>query len=90
MGFQSASPPPAPHHHTTKGPVTEVPFTSTSCPATKKKKLQKLLKDKKYNLKKEQASEPDLAGMLELSDQGLTTTMIDTRRDLTGEADSTQ
>ena len=45
-----------PHHHTVLRPFIAVTFTSTSCPAVKKK-LQGISKGKKYNLKRESKHE---------------------------------
>lgn len=46
-----------------------------------KKNLKGIPKGKKYNLKKkEQAYEPDMAGILELSDWGFKTTMMNMLR----------
>ena len=67
---------------------TAVPFTDTSCPAIEKK-LQGILKSKKHNLKR-QASEPDMAGMLEFSDQKFETTMFNMLRAQMDKADSMQ
>ena len=65
QGSRAHCPSPTPQHITNAYCLfTAVRFIGTSCPAAMKKDIQ----GRKHNWKRKQASEPALAGVLELSD----------------------
>lgn len=61
IGLYNASPPSASHHYITKDLFIEIPFTNTSYPNHSKRQRTQFEEI-------EQAPEPDMARMLELSD----------------------
>jgi len=72
MGLLNDCPPATAYYHISKGLFITVPFTQYIMSSCKKKKKTKknckaYSKAKQHNLK-QQASKPDMAGMLELSD----------------------
>lgn len=86
----STFPPPTPHHHITTGLLPVVPFTwyimsgyqDTVARHTKGQNVQTQFEERV------QASEPYMAGTLELLDWEFKTTMIHMLRDLMDKADS--
>ena len=81
-----------PHLSTTllKACLYQFLLPSTSCLAIKKKITRRTKRQKTQFEETKQAQEPNMAGMLELSDQEFKTTMINMLRAPMDKVDSTQ